>query len=343
MSPTRVTISDVARAAGVSPTLVSFALNDRPGVAPTTRARILSVASAMGWSPSHRARALSTARSSAIGMVIARDAELLASDPFFAPLLAGMESVLGASGFSLLLRVVSPGEAERDAYRQLAAQARVDAVVLTDLRVRDRRPALLRELGLLAVAVGRPAGRQSLPRVVLDDRAGITAAVEHLLGLGHRRIAHVSGPRHFVHGAGRRRAWAAALEAAGLRPGQCVEADFTAAGGAKAMHALLDDPDPPTAVVFGNDLMAIAGSAAATGRGVDVPDRMSIVGFDDTELSAHLRPPLTSVRTDVVAWGRAAASTALRLVEGRGAPDIDLPPAQLIVRGSTAPPPAIRH
>lgn len=338
MPARRVTISDVARRAGVSPTLVSFALNDRPGVSPVTRERILAAAAALGWSPSHRARALSTSRSFTVGLVIARNAELLAADPFFALFIAGLESVLGARGYSLLLRVVASGEAEQNAYRRLAAEGRVDAVLLTDIRVRDRRPALLREVGLPAVAVGRLAGPQPLPRVVLDDRTGVTAAVEHLLSLGHRRIAHVSGPRHFIHGMGRRRAWQKALERAGVAPGPCIESDFTAGGGAKATHVLLDEADPPTAIVYANDLMAIAGIAAAASRGIAVPDQLSVTGFDDTELAGYLTPPLTTVRTDIGAWGRATALTALALIEGEQPDDVDLPSAELIIRGSTAPP-----
>ena len=307
-------------------------------MSPATRERILGAAADLGWLPSHRARALSTSRAGAVGLVMARDAELLGADPFFPPFIAGVESVLAQHGSALVLQVVPGTRSEASAYRRLAAAGRVDGVFLTDLRVRDRRPPLMREIGLPAVTLGRAGGSDGLPAVILDDRPGIRAAVEHLAGLGHRRIAHVAGPPGFVHGAARRAAWAGALRAAGLPPGACVVGDFTAASGAKATHELLDGEAPPTAIVYANDLMAVAGLSVAAARGLAVPDQLSVVGFDDIELVAHLVPPLTTVRADVLAWGRAAATTLLATVERPAAPpsDVSLPPAQLVLRGSTA-------
>ena len=125
----------------------------------------------------------------------------------------------------------------------------------------------------------------------------------------------MSGPQHMVHGRSRREAWSSALKDAGLPEGPCVEADFSAESGARAMRELLDLRDRPTAVVFANDLMAMAGMSTAVSRGVVVPDDLSITGFDDVEICAHLQPSLTSVHTDVVAWGRAAATRLLELID----------------------------
>ena len=121
-----------------------------------------------------------------------------------------------------------------------------------------------------------------------------------------------------MHGVSRREAWAGALHAAGLPEGPCVRSDFSAQGGADATKALLDLPEPPTAIVYANDLMAIAGMAVAASRGLDVPGDLSITGFDDTEVSAHLQPALTTVRTDAYAWGQAAAKRLMATVEGSG-------------------------
>ncbi|WP_193606905.1 substrate-binding domain-containing protein [Nocardioides lijunqiniae] len=337
---TRPTINDVARAAGVSKGAVSFAFNNRPGIAPETRDRILEVARSMGWTPSSRARALSVSRSLALGLVIARPPETLRSDPFFPSFIAGVESVLAESGYALLLQIVPEDDAGHASYRRLAEQGRVDGVLLTDLHVDDTRPALLAEVGLPAVIVGPDLGEAFWPAVGVDDGPGITAVVEHLVELGHTRIAHVGGPGAMVHGRSRRTAWAAALEAAGLEPGPFVEADFSAEAGAGATMHLLDLAEPPTAVVYANDLMAMAGLAVAVARGVDVPGRLSIAGYDDTELAAHLQPPLTTVTTDVTGWGRAAATRLLDLVEQRRSPDVRLDPPRLVVRGSTGPAPA---
>ncbi len=337
--PRRPTIDDVARDAGVSKGAVSFALNNRPGVAPATRDRILRVAADLGWTPSHRARALAADRALAVGLVIARPPETLGADPFFPAFIAGIEAALAPLGQSLLLQVVPDRERELDGYRRLAADGRVDGVFLTDLRIDDPRPALLDEVGLPAVLIAPSCDdHQGGVCVCVDDRPGIRAVVEHLLQLGHTRIAHVAGPAEFVHSASRLEAWAGALRAAGAPVGPLERADFSAQGGALATERLLDLPDPPTAIVYANDLMAIAGSAVAAGRGVDVPGDLSITGFDDTEVTAHVRPPITTVRTDAFAWGRAAAVRLTSLIAGNDAPKITLPRPLLVIRDSTAVP-----
>jgi LacI family transcriptional regulator, repressor for deo operon, udp, cdd, tsx, nupC, and nupG len=335
----RPTINDVARAAGVSKGAVSFALNDRSGLAPETRARILGVARDMGWTPSSRARALSVSRALAVGLVMARPPETLRADPFFPSFIAGVESELSGHGYALLLQVVPEHEGEQQTYRRLSHEGRVDGVFVTDLYVDDPRPALLAELGLPAVIVGPALPASLWPSVGVDDGPGIVAAVEHLLAQGHTRIAHVSGPSRMVHGRSRRVAWAAALQAANLPEGPCVEADFSAEGGSAATRKLLDLADPPTAIVYANDLMAIAGLAVASGRGIDVPGDLSVTGYEDTELAAHLQPPLTTVASDVIGWGRAAAVRLLELIDQRPATDIQLPLPRLVVRGSSGPVP----
>jgi DNA-binding LacI/PurR family transcriptional regulator len=323
----------------VSKGAVSFALNDRPGVAPQTRDRILAAARELGWQPSTRARALSRSRAFAVGLVMRRAPELLGADPFFPQFLAGVESALADRGSALVLQVVADDdEAEASSYRRLATQGRVDGVFLTDLQLTERRFGLLAGLALPAVAVGRPAGPCPFPVVTVDDRHGVAGTVEHLLGLGHRRVAFVGGTEGYVHSLSRRTAWREALEAAGVAPGPQRVADFTGPGGAAATRALLELADPPTAIVYANDVMAIAGMGVAIGLGLEVPGDLSVTGFDDVPLAAHVAPPLTTVRQDAMAWGRAAATVLLAAGEGRAAPDMELPPATPVFRASTGPP-----
>lgn len=338
MASSPITITDVARAAGVSKGAVSFALNGRPGVAPQTRERILAIAHDLGWTPSLRGRALSVSRALAVGLVIARPPETLGADPFFASFITGIETVLSERGYALMLQVVGDEKSEHESYRRLAANGRVDGVFLTDMRVDDLRPQLLDDLNLPTVVIGRAPGHGPWSAVYIDDQPGIVAAVEHLVALGHRRIGHVSGPAEFVHGRSRRNAWAKAVSDAGLPPGPCITADFSAQGGADATRALLRLEEPPTAIVYANDLMAIAGMSTAIGLGVDVPGGLSVTGFDDTPLSAFLQPALTTVRTDVIGWGQAAATQLLALVDEEPGAEIDLPPPEFVVRASTAPP-----
>src|ERR1035437_3159618 len=263
MSTSPTTITDVARIAGVSKAAVSFALNDRPGVAADTRARILAVARDLGWTPSLRGRALSVSRALAVGLVIARTPETLGADPFFGYFISGIETVLSERGYALMLQVVSGELSEHESYRQLAANGRVDGVFLTDMRVGDLRPQLLDDLGLPTVVIGPAPGDGPWSAVYIDDQPGIIAVVQHLAALGHRNIAHVSGPPELVHSVSRATAWAKAVSDAGLAPGPCITADFSAQGGADATSALLDLDEPPTAIVYSNDLMAIAGMSTA--------------------------------------------------------------------------------
>ncbi len=342
---TRPSINDVARAAGVSKGAVSFALNNRPGVAPETRRRILQVAEQLGWTPSSRARALAVSKALAVGLVIARPPEVLRADAFFPAFISGLETVLSERGHALLLMVAEHDDEQT--YRTLAREGRVDGVLVTDLRVHDSRPALLAELGLPAVVIGPALSDDATDApdthtLGVDDAPGIRAAVAHLVTLGHTRIAHVAGPQSMVHGRSRRAAWAHALLAAGLDEGPWVEADFSAGSGAAATAVLLDLPEPPTAIVYANDLMATAGLSLAVARGIAVPGQLSVTGFDDVEISAFLQPSLTTVSTDVVAWGRGAAAQLLALIHGQEPPLVDLPPVRLIVRGSSGPAPAPR-
>ena len=338
MSTQPTTITDVARAAGVSKAAVSFALNDRPGVAADTRARILAVARELGWTPSLRGRALSVSRALAVGLVIARAPETLGADPFFGYFISGIETVLSERGYALMLQVVGDEESEHESYRQLAANGRVDGVFLTDMRVDDLRPQLLEGLRLPTVVIGPAPANGPWSAVNINDQLGITAAVEHLIGLGHRDIAHVSGPTELVHSVSRRSAWEQALSDAGLPPGPCITSDFSAQGGASATSQLLDLGEPPTAIVYANDLMAIAGMSTAISRGVEVPGQLSATGFDDAPLSAYIQPALTTVRTDVVGWGQAAATQLLAVIDRESGSDIDLPAPEFVIRASTAPP-----
>lgn len=335
----RPTINDVASAAGVSKGAVSFALNDRPGVAPQTRQRILEVAAQLGWTPSPRAQALSFSKALAVGLVVARPPEILRADAFFPAFISGLETVLSQHGHALLLMVADHDD--ETTYRRLAKEGRVDGVFVTDLRVDDPRPALLAELGMPNVVVGPDLDDDSTPTLGIDDAPGIRAAVQHLVGLGHTQIAHVSGPQSMVHGRSRRTAWAATLADAGLPLGICVEGDFSAESGAAATVALLELAERPTAIVYANDLMAMAGLSLAVARGVSVPGQLSVTGFDDMEISAHLQPSLTTVNTDVVAWGRAAATHLLALIRMQEPPVANLRPARLVLRGSTGPVPPL--
>jgi DNA-binding LacI/PurR family transcriptional regulator len=234
--------------------------------------------------------------------------------------------------------MVEGEEAEARSYRQLASHGRVDGVIISDLRTNDARIALASELQLSAVTLGRPDVPSPFPAVTVDDAAGIRDTVAHLADLGHTRIAHVGGPAVMLHGRRRRDSFQEAMRERGLADDILVETDFSAAEGAAATSQLLARIDRPTAIVYSNDPMAIAGLGVAQRAGFDVPRDLSITGFDGSDVGGYLHPSLTTVRTTARKWGVAAASALLRLIDGEQVADLDLEPAALVVRDSTAPP-----
>ncbi len=352
-----ITIGDVARAAGVSKGTVSLAYSGKRPVAPATRQRILEAAASLRWNPSHSARALATSRTGAIGLVIHRRAEVLASDSFFPSFIAGTERVLAQADMGLMLHVVGDAQSETAVYERLAA-GRVDGVILLDVQTDDRRIDLVGQLELPAVMLVAqepdPASAHGVPAVYTDDARAIRELVARLVDAGHRRIAHVSGPPAYVHAAARRGAFVAALRDHGLDPAALVEGDFTAASGRDATARLLDGPDRPTAIVYANDIMAIAGLSLARSRGLRIPEDLSLTGFDDSELSAHLSPPLTTVASGALARGEAVAGMLIDLLAASATRPGDLTPAvppsrlldctHVVARGSIAAPPTdLRH
>ncbi len=334
----RPTIADVAKKAGVSKGLVSFVVNDRPGVATATRERVRAAAADLGWRPDQTARSLAVQRSFALGLVVRRAPDVLAADPFFPAFMAGVETALSTRAQVLVLSLVPDAAAEVAAYRALAAHRRVDGVLLTDLRRGDTRLPLLAELNLPAVCIGRPDGVTSLPVVNLDDAAGVRDSVEHLVGLGHQRIGYVGGDVEMLHGLRRRASFVEALGRHGLAPVGLLDTDFSAAAGAAATATLLALGEPPTAIVYASDPLAIAGLAVLQRHGLDVPGQCSVTGFDGMDLGRHLHPALTTVVADPLAWGKAAAEVLLRLITDGHADDLELPAAALVLRASTGPP-----
>lgn len=332
----RPTIVDVARRAGVSPALVSFAVNDRPGVADHTRARILEAARELGWRPSASARALTEARTRTIGLVLVRPADQLELDSFFVRFVSGVQRILTREDYALLLQLVAaedPGGA-LTAYERLASAGRVDGFLLTDPQTDDPRLPLIEATGLPAVIAGRPVGEARFPWLETDHDGGITAAVEHLITLGHERIAFLGGPEAYGHNQRRLARWREALAQAGLVPASVASAG---GGDVGAGAAAVLDADP-TGVVCATDTLAMAVVAAARERGMAVPRDLSVTGFDDSLLAALSSPALTSVRVDYSEFGAAATAALLAAIKGSPAPPYTPSAPELEVRASTAAP-----
>ncbi|GGJ65739.1 LacI family DNA-binding transcriptional regulator [Streptomyces brasiliensis] len=331
----RPTISDVASRAGVSKGAVSRTFNGGKGISAGTMARIRAAAAELNWTPSSAARAVGGGPAKAVGMVLRRPAELLELDPFFPAFLAGVESALTSVGYAAVLRFVSDTATERACYEQLIGERRVDGFLLTDLRHRDPRFEWLSRLEARVVVAGSPGRGCTFPWVSTGGADKIRDLTRHLIAQGHRTIAHVAGPPTLRHARRRRQLWEETLAEAGLEPGPVVTGDFTAEGGARATHELLDGSPRPTAVFYANDLMAIAGLSVIAERGIRVPDDMAVAGFDDIVLSSYVTPALTTVRCDYRRMGQIATQTLLAQLRNEGVPQQITIGGELRLRRST--------
>ncbi len=330
----RPTIADVARQAGVTKAAVSFALNGQPGVSAATRERILAIADEVGFKPSSAARALSDGRAGAFGLIIDKPARTLGIEPYFTQLISGIQDELSQRHVMLLFTHAEDQAAEIEMYRTWWAQRKVDGVFVVDLQVRDRRIGVLTELGMPAVVVGTPRGAGRLPAVWQDDRAATEAVVGHLAGLGHRRIARIGGFPRYWHSKLRTDALAEVAGAAGLQA-VSVAADYTAEHGAEATQNLLKQAEPPTAILYDNDVMAVAGLGAAQRMGVRIPADLSIIAWGDSALCELVHPSVTALRWDTVEAGAQAARLLNLAAEGAEVGSYQEGPPQLMVREST--------
>ena len=331
-------LKDVADAAGVHVSTASRALNDETAtlVSPYTLARVREAANGLGYRVNGMARALKMRRSMSIGMVVPD-----ITNPFFPPAVRGAEDVLERRGFSLLLSSTDndPVKARRQVTAMLEGQ--VDGLILAMARRDDPLVDELRAGGTPFVLMNRTIDRGGVSAVVPDDYNGTLQAVEHLYALGHRRIGFVGGPLFTSNGARRLASFEAAIERLGLPVGGAVEASaFNDASGAVAAARLFDEHPQTRAVVAGNDLLALGVIDVAAERGLSCPRDLSVVGFNDMLLASRLQPPLTTIHVPEYDVGARAADLLLSLVENLGRrPETVLISGELMVRGSTAPPP----
>jgi DNA-binding LacI/PurR family transcriptional regulator len=333
----RPTIADIARQAGVSKGAVSYALNGQPGVSEATRQRIIAIAQEIGFNPNSAARALSGASARAVGLTLSRPARMLGIEPWFMGLISGFEAELAARSYALTLQVVATPELEVEVYRRWWGERRIDGVIVTDLREHDVRIPVLQQLQLPAVVIGGPGDTGTIVQIWSDDAGAITEAVRHLVALGHRRIARVAGLPDLLHTQARTRAF----EEIGSKldvDTMTVASDYTGEEGARATRRLLGDASRPSAIIYDNDVMAVAGLAVAQEMGLAVPGDLSIVAWDDSALCSLVHPPLTALTRDIAAYGAMAARELLAAIDGAQLGNVEAGAAHLTPRGSTAPP-----
>jgi DNA-binding LacI/PurR family transcriptional regulator len=333
------TIAGLAKRLGISKASVSYALNGQPGVSELTRRRVLDLAEELEWYPSSSARALSRSRAGAVGMVLSADPVLIGTEPYYMAMLAGIETALAEGDMALMLRMVGKDPAqERATYERWAGERKVDGVLVFDHLHDDPRPALLDRLGLPFVLHGAPesAAPPAFSGTTTDHAMDAATIVRHLHARGHRRIAHVSGPRTFLHEEERIRGVAECASAHGIDVVR-YEANYALEAGHDAVVSLLRAPgDRPTAMVFGNDLMSMGGLLALRELGLRCPADVAIVSWDDSLHCQLASPAVTALSRNPGMQGRVAAELLLALLDAGSIQTRSMPVSELVVRSSTA-------
>ncbi len=333
------TLRDVADAAGVHAATASRALNPatRGLVNADTARRVIKVAESLGYRPNPIARGLKTARSGTVGLVIPD-----LTNPLFPPIVRGIEDVLEPAGYSgLIVNTDNDLGREHAQIEQLRSRQVEGLIIATALLDHPLLERLDRE-GVRMVMVNRRANKVDVPSIAPDDEAGIMLAVTHLVRLGHRRIAHLAGPLNTSTGVTRARAFRNAVHDLDLDDDDQLMATcdyWNEEEGARALRRLLDDGVEFSAIVAGNDLIALGCYDVFAERGIKCPTDVSVVGFNDMPFLDKLRPPLTTVTIPHHQIGVEAARMLVELLEEHDRPRRSvLLPLTLTERGSTAPP-----
>ena len=338
----RVTLRDVARRAGVDTSTASRALSESASQVLNERtvARVVQAAEDLGYRPNALARGLRTNRTATIGMLVPDLA-----NPLFWPIVQGIEDELVRSGYTLILANTDndPNREQRATNSLLELQ--IDGIIIATRRLDHDGTEVIHEKSIPHLyVVNRP--HKDVPFVVTDEKRGVDAVIEHLVGLGHRRIAHIAGPQWLSPGKARHDCYRRAVRRHELEldPKIVAIADaFTLEAGAKACHSLLTAGGDFTAIFAANDLIAVGCLETLKAEGLAVPGDVSLAGFNDMPLVDKLDPALTTVHVPHHEMGVTAARVLLSLIEGsaNATPKVLVAP-DLIIRSSTAKPPGRR-
>jgi LacI family transcriptional regulator len=328
------TLERIAELSGVSRSTVSRVVNNDPNVRESTRSKVLRIMEQEHYRPNLAARGLASGRTDVIGLVIPVGLSVVFTDPFYPLLMQGIADESRNRDRFVMLWLAEP-EYERQTIEQVVSRGVVDGVIIAASAPEDPLVDMLMDAGKPFVMVGRHLARTDVSFVDIGNHEAARNITRHLLRLGARRIATITGPPQMIAGSERLSGYRDALESAGIAfdPALIATTDFTAQSGAAAMSQLLEQQ--PDAVFAANDAMAIAAIRAIRRAGLRVPEDIAVVGFDDIPGAAEIDPPLTTVRQPIRRLGSTAATTLIELIAdpGRRIREVILP-TELVVRRS---------
>ena len=332
-----VTLKDIAQRVGKSVTTVSRALHDYDDVSPDTKAEVRSIAEELGYTPNIHAQRLQSKHTDTIGFIMPTFGPRF-SDPFFSEFLAGIGNQAANLGFDLLVSTRPPGTMELQAYEKNVRSPRVDGFIIVRTRQQDQRIKFLSQMKVPFVAFGRMLDHNDYTYVDEDGEYGMDLITCHLTDLGHKRIAYLDAPAHFMFAHYRRQGFLAALKDNNIEidPDLMVTGDMTQRAGYQLATELLMQENSPTAIVACNDLMALGAISAAQQLGLIVGKDLAVTGFDNIPLAEHCHPPLTTVHQPIYQIGEMVCEMLIKQIraEPLEQKQIILQPS-LMVRQST--------
>lgn len=334
-APNDPTLIDVAALAGVSRSTASRAINGGAKVSPEAQAAVDAAVDDLGYTPNRAARSLVTRRTDSVALVVPEPDERVLTDPFFAGTLRGLSAALEHTEFQLVL-VIARREDQRSHAERYLRRGHVDGAIVVSHHRDDGLGAVLAASRLPSVFIGRPFDAdERLPYVDLDNLGGGRIATQHLVSVGCRRIATITGPMDMAAGLDRLRGWREVLTAAGRGTDAIEHGDFTSAGGARAAAALMNEHPDTDGIFVASDLMAVGAMAVLAERGLRVPEDVRIVGFDRLGVHDSTRPTLTTVTNPVAAMARRAGEILLdQITTGHKPHEPEIFPTELFLGDS---------
>jgi LacI family transcriptional regulator len=335
-----ITIKGIATKLNISPSTVSRAINDKPGVSDALRRTIREMAAEVGYQPNAKAKALVEGRVGIIGVVIPRDSSLIFSNPYYAEMLKGISAVVNKANYHILLSLDC-----KQPISSLYLRSLVDGLIVVSNRLTQAEIGELEDRQIPAVLIYGYRRHAASPLAGIDykNAEGALQATGYLLGLGHRRIGFISGLAHLKVSRERLEGYRQAFEQHGIpvREEYILRGNFQKTDGFSLMQKLLALHERPTAVIGINDPVTIGALQAIYAKGLKVPDDISVITIGDTDYVAGITPPLTAVALPIAKVGQRAAETLLALLNGTKLRKKNIAiGSELKVRGSTAPPPA---